>query len=450
MDSDNTINEDSDPDEYIQTQYLQIIDRFKSDWNELHLKIKKPRVLIAGITGSGKSSIINTIFGVTIANVGVGYPVTQYFQQFEPANKPIIIYDSKGLECGMHEDFISTTREFLDSHIANIDIIWYVINSASTRIQPFEHTLLTDIFKDIPMIVILNKADITQAEDIQILKNVILEFNLPNLLGIYETIGDHLRYRIEVCPNCKSDQIVLAMKTKIIKCEACHVETNLYATHDGLNNVIEKTIEYLPEFVKESFICSQLINLKSKEEHSINLIREWYLKSIKTEKFKELISSLSHIWNFSNNFKKSTASMNMRLKILCKDVSNKTRAAAIAILWMHCLRKLATIVLDNFLKCINCDTVNMDLINLSNSSFNEFNNENVNIVITLINTSGIEIALKNEYNDFIKDEIHIHESHKCVMSDLSSKDSDTDSDTDSDDNWMLKSNSNSCNNLTNL
>src|SRR5271154_1425703 len=122
--------------EYIQEQYLQIMDKFKNDWNELQTKIKKPRVLIAGITGSGKSSIINTIFGVTIANVGVGLPVTQYFQQFEPTNKPIIIYDSKGLECGMHEDFISTTREFLDTHVTDIDIVWYVINSASARVQP--------------------------------------------------------------------------------------------------------------------------------------------------------------------------------------------------------------------------------------------------------------------------------------------------------------------------
>lgn len=204
---------DSDS-EYIQAQYMQLIKQFKNDWIELQNKIKKPRVLIAGITGSGKSSIINAIFGVTVANVGVGLPITQYFQKFEPNNKPIIIYDSKGLECGMHDDFIKTTKEFIDTNTPNIDIIWYVINSASARINPFEQVLLEEIFKDIPLIIILNKADITTNDDLQVLEDVIMSYNLPHLLGVYATIGDRKKPVLSQCPECKSDDFIIKIKEK--------------------------------------------------------------------------------------------------------------------------------------------------------------------------------------------------------------------------------------------
>jgi len=413
---------ESDDKKYIQMQYLQLIDKFRNDWEELINRMKKPRVLIAGITGCGKSSIINTIFGNMIANVGVGMPVTQYFQQFEPIDKPIIIIDSKGLECGTDDDFLNTTKDFLENNMlngTNIDIVWYVINLASARIQPYEHKLLTEIFRDIPVIIILNKADISSDEDIQSMRKVLIDYNLQNLIGIYQTVGDRTRCRITRCLKCGSDHIILMMRTKIIRCDNCETESHLYE-NSGLNQVIEKTVEHLPEFVRESFISSQFINLKVKEEHSIMLIRNWYIDE-NDSNYNDLLTRLSSIWNFNNNIsvhpKKNMTVLNNRLNILMgMDGASKTISSAIAILWMHCLRRLATIVLDNFLKNVMADDPEIDLDNFTILSFDELNTTNIQMIITMIDTNGIEIALKNEYNDFIEEKTQFQETHKCIMS----------------------------------
>ena len=409
---------DSEP-EYIQAQYMQLIDQFKNDWIELQNKIKKPRVLIAGITGSGKSSIINSIFGVCVANVGVGLPVTQYFQKFEPTNRPIIIYDSKGLECGMHDDFINSTREFIDTNSPHIDIIWYVINAASARINPFELILLGEIFKDIPLIVILNKADITSDEDIQTLKNVITSYDLPHLLGVYATIGDKHKRIQSNCPLCNSDAVTIKVKMKKMFCDICESESELYMTHNGLSMIIEKTIEHLPEFVRESFICSQLINLKIKETYCIQIIKQLY-DDYENSDYYKIIYNLSSVWNFdSDSFMHLVKLLNVN-DVLKKIVNgknlSKNEASAVAILWIHCLRKLATYVLDNFLKCQSSDNIsdkiNVNLNDLYGTSFNDLNGENIDAIIKIITDNGINFALNNEYNNFIQDNTQFHITHK--------------------------------------
>jgi predicted GTPase len=41
--------------------------------------LRKPNVLLTGITGAGKSSLINAVFGKQLAATGTGVPITQHF-----------------------------------------------------------------------------------------------------------------------------------------------------------------------------------------------------------------------------------------------------------------------------------------------------------------------------------------------------------------------------------
>jgi len=79
------------------------------------------------------------------------------------------LFDAKGLEHGHHEDFIAAMRKFFEeqsraSPTDAIHVIWYVVNSANARFQSFEEILLRDVFREIPIVVILNKADISSPE----------------------------------------------------------------------------------------------------------------------------------------------------------------------------------------------------------------------------------------------------------------------------------------------
>lgn len=48
-----------------------------------------------GKTGSGKSSLVNAIFGEQFAKTGVGVPVTKHLEKYAPQDKPVVVYDTK-------------------------------------------------------------------------------------------------------------------------------------------------------------------------------------------------------------------------------------------------------------------------------------------------------------------------------------------------------------------
>ncbi len=64
-------------------------------------------VLIAGRTGVGKSTLINSIFQGNFATAGQGRPVTQNTREITKDGIPLSIFDTRGLEMA---DFSSTMK----------------------------------------------------------------------------------------------------------------------------------------------------------------------------------------------------------------------------------------------------------------------------------------------------------------------------------------------------
>ena len=65
--------------------------------NKMHVENYDLNVLIAGSTGVGKSTLINTVFGKKVAITGQGAPITQQITKYSLENG-LSIYDTKGLE----------------------------------------------------------------------------------------------------------------------------------------------------------------------------------------------------------------------------------------------------------------------------------------------------------------------------------------------------------------
>jgi predicted GTPase len=55
-------------------------------------------ILIAGRSGVGKSTLINSVFQGNFAETGQGKPVTKGTRQFSKEGVPLTIYDTRGLE----------------------------------------------------------------------------------------------------------------------------------------------------------------------------------------------------------------------------------------------------------------------------------------------------------------------------------------------------------------
>ena len=61
-------------------------------------KMQPINLMIAGKTGSGKSTLINALFREKIAKTGVGMPITQEIQKLTKEGVPLTLFDTQGLE----------------------------------------------------------------------------------------------------------------------------------------------------------------------------------------------------------------------------------------------------------------------------------------------------------------------------------------------------------------
>ena len=62
--------------------------------------LKNLNIIVAGKTGVGKSTLINSMFRENLAETGIGKPVTQHMRKISKKGVPLNIYDTKGFELG--------------------------------------------------------------------------------------------------------------------------------------------------------------------------------------------------------------------------------------------------------------------------------------------------------------------------------------------------------------
>ncbi|MGL2511521.1 GTPase [Helicobacter pylori] len=80
------------------------------------IKKEKPKmnVLLMGATGSGKSSLINALFGEEIAKAGVGKPITQHLEKYVDEQKGLILWDTQGIEAADYHDTMQSIKQRME------------------------------------------------------------------------------------------------------------------------------------------------------------------------------------------------------------------------------------------------------------------------------------------------------------------------------------------------
>lgn len=152
-----------DTDKIAQEAINAIADKIKN--------LKTLNIMVAGKTGVGKSTLINSVFREKLAETGMGKPVTDHMRKITKKGIPLAIYDTRGFELGkevqteVKKEVIDTISKGLATQDINkaIHCIWYCINTASNRVESEEIEWLKELSKDnqitqVPIIIVLTQS----------------------------------------------------------------------------------------------------------------------------------------------------------------------------------------------------------------------------------------------------------------------------------------------------
>lgn len=187
-------------------------------------------IMVAGITGTGKSTLLNAVFGAELAATGKGRPVTAHIDEYQNDGVPIHIWDTVGLELdsAKTKESINSIRDTIaskansDDQFNHVHAIWYCINSGSNRYQGAELDFIKNLHSiGVPFIIVLTQC-IGDPEEVDRFEAQIREIN--NSMGMTD---------IEIVQVCAQ-----AFKVRGATIEAF-----------GLDVLVQKTLEKLPDFI---------------------------------------------------------------------------------------------------------------------------------------------------------------------------------------------------------
>ena len=230
-----------DTDKIAQEAINAIADKIKN--------LKTLNIIVAGKTGVGKSTLINSVFREKLAETGMGEPVTDHMTKISKKGVPLSIYDTRGFELGkevqaeVKKEVVDTISKGLATQDINkaIHCIWYCINTASNRVEPEEIEWLKELSKDnqitqVPIIVVLTQS-----------------FSKKNAAAMRQMLLDENLDVIQVIP-------VLA--------EDYEIEDLGIAKAYGLDVLIKVMGEALPDELMDTLQNVQIVALDEKKRHA--------------------------------------------------------------------------------------------------------------------------------------------------------------------------------------
>ena len=224
----------------------KILDSMQKEYK----KMKKLNVMILGKTGVGKSTLVNSMFSRSVAETGIGRPVTNQIRKFEVPDFPLAIFDTPGLELdgsNAVDVLLKEVTEQINKGVNSgnvsemIHCIWYCVSTTSHRFEKAEVDFLkkfsdTTKIYNVPVVVVLTQS--YSKKDAESLKKEIEKENL-NIVKVIPILAE----------NFEVDE---------------HYTIPAY----GLNELSVIMYQILPKEIQKTFVCVQCANLELKNERA--------------------------------------------------------------------------------------------------------------------------------------------------------------------------------------
>jgi uncharacterized protein (DUF697 family)/GTPase SAR1 family protein len=200
-------------------------------------------ILIAGRTGVGKSTLINSVFQGNLATTGQGKPVTKETREITKDGIPVSIFDTRGLETDKYKETLAALKSLVadrrnDSDIdRQIHAAWLCISEDSRRVEDAECELLKMLSDYMPVIVVITKARSDDGFKAEVQKLMPQAKNVVRVRSIAETLDEG----IELMPM-------------------------------GLETLVDATSEVIPEGRRNAFAAAQKASLGQKKNRALAVI----------------------------------------------------------------------------------------------------------------------------------------------------------------------------------
>ena len=232
-------------------KYKQLVDEAFTEIKNQNDQLEYVNLLVAGKSGVGKSTLINSIFGEELAKTGVGKPVTDKINLIEKEEFPVRIYDTVGFELSKGGfDFSNIIKSFGKNDIQklikkvqatettedDVHVVWYLISGTGSRIEDSEIEFINWMVEQkLPVIVVLTKC--YDKEEAEILNDEISKI-APNVKGVINVLA----------------------------------KDSAGMTSFGIDELIHETVAVLPEGLQASFVHSQEASLNLKHTEATKII----------------------------------------------------------------------------------------------------------------------------------------------------------------------------------
>lgn len=116
----------------------------RQQWSEEAAKLGRFNLLVLGKTGVGKSTLINAIFGESVARTGIGQPVTTGSRLYVTESGNLGLYDTRGFELGAtSQEILAEVRGLIDAKRTadaseHIHVAYYCVRAGDHRFESTE------------------------------------------------------------------------------------------------------------------------------------------------------------------------------------------------------------------------------------------------------------------------------------------------------------------------